>query len=97
MLSVCLPVCMYVCLSLCLLYFFICLLISLFDLAASELTALCEDEYTTVIIAKSLLPYVARELLRLVDSGCTATETSTHFYLTTPLNGCSTATIKTLL
>ena len=70
-------------------------MISLFDFTASEITVHCEDEYMTVMIAKSLLPYVDRERLRLVDSRCTATETNSHFYLTTPLNGCNTAVSHT--
>ncbi|XP_078348194.1 uncharacterized protein LOC144633237 isoform X2 [Oculina patagonica] len=62
---------------------------------SAEITVLCEDEYMTVVIAKSLLPGVDRGHLRLLDASCTATETSTHFSLTTPLTGCLTAVHQT--
>ncbi len=64
-------------------------------LTAAEITVLCEDEYMTVLIAKSLLPGVDRAHLRLLDASCTATETSTHFSLTTPLTGCLTVVSHT--
>ena len=44
----------------------------------------------TIIIPKSLLSGIGREHLRLLDSTCKAEETGAHFYLTTPLTGCST-------
>ncbi|KAL9955740.1 hypothetical protein ACROYT_G037108 [Oculina patagonica] len=62
---------------------------------SAEITVLCEDEYMTVVIAKSLLPGVDRGHLRLLDASCTATETSTHFPLTTPLTGCLTSVSHT--
>ena len=44
----------------------------------------------SIIIPKSLLRGMDREHLRLLDTTCKATETSTHFWLTTPLTGCNT-------
>ena len=44
----------------------------------------------TIIIPKSVLLGIDREHLRLLDTTCKATETSTHFSLTTPLTGCKT-------
>ena len=49
----------------------------------------------TVIIPKSLLRGLDREHLRLLDTTCKATETSTHFSLTTPLSGCKTTRRQT--
>lgn len=81
-------------------YLFFCMNVGLFIylhdlLTAAEITVLCEDEYMTVVIAKSLLPGVDRGHLRLLDASCTASETSTHFSLTTPLTGCLTAVSHT--
>ena len=45
----------------------------------------------TILIPKSLLRGLDREHLRLLDTKCKAKETSTHYLLTTPLNGCNTA------
>ena len=44
----------------------------------------------SIIIPKSLLRGMDREHLRLLDTTCKATETSTHFSLTTSLTGCNT-------
>ena len=44
----------------------------------------------TIVIPKSLLRGIDREHLRLLDTTCKATETSSHFYLTTPLTSCNT-------
>ena len=50
----------------------------------------CISENMTIIIPKSVLRGIDREHLRLLDTTCKATETSTHFSLTTPLTGCKT-------
>ena len=44
----------------------------------------------SIVIPKSLLRGIDREHLRLLDTTCKATETSTHFSLMTPLTGCNT-------
>lgn len=49
----------------------------------------------TVAVAKALLPGVDRGHLRLRNASCSATETSTHFSLTTPLDGCLTSASET--
>ena len=49
----------------------------------------------TVLVAKTLLPGVERGHLRLRNASCSATETSTHFSLTTPLDGCLTSASET--
>ena len=46
----------------------------------------------TIIIPKPVLRGIDREHLRLLDTTCKATETSEHFFLTTPLTGCKTKT-----
>jgi len=49
----------------------------------------------TITIPKSLLRGMDREHLRLLDTTCKATETSTHFSLTTPLTSCNTTSKHT--
>ena len=49
----------------------------------------------TITILKSLLLGMDRKHLRLLDTSCKATETSTHFSLTTPLTGCNTTSRHT--
>ena len=49
----------------------------------------------TITIPKSLLRGMDREHLRLLDTTCKATETSSHFSLTTPLTGCNTTSRHT--
>jgi len=44
----------------------------------------------TIVIPKSLLRGIDPEHLRLLDTTCTATESITHFALTTPLTSCNT-------
>ena len=51
----------------------------------------CNSYNMTIIIPKSLLRGLDREHLRLLDTKCKAQETSSHYSLTTPLNGCNTA------
>ena len=51
----------------------------------------CNSENMTIIIPKSVLRGIDHEHLRLLDTTCKATETSTHFFLGTPLAGCKTA------
>ena len=55
----------------------------------------CKSENMTITIPKSLLLGMDREHLRLLDTSCKATETSTHFSLTTPLTGCNTTSRHT--
>ncbi|KAL9968058.1 hypothetical protein ACROYT_G026384 [Oculina patagonica] len=50
----------------------------------------CNRDNMTIIIPKSLLRGTDREHLRLLDTTCKAEETSSHFFLTTPLTGCNT-------
>ncbi|XP_066029404.1 ZP domain-containing protein [Pocillopora verrucosa] len=50
----------------------------------------CNSNNMTIVIPKSLLRGLDREHLRLLDTTCRARETNTHFFLTTPLNGCNT-------
>ena len=50
----------------------------------------CNRDNMTIIIPKSLLGGIDREHLCLLDTTCKANETSTHFFLTTPLTGCNT-------
>ena len=49
----------------------------------------------TIVIPKSLLRGIDREHLRLLDTRCKATETGSHFSLTTPLTGCLTTSRHT--
>ena len=49
----------------------------------------------TIVIPKSLLRGIDREHLRLLDTTCKATESVTHFSLTTPLIGCNTSSRHT--
>ena len=49
----------------------------------------------TIVIPKSLLRGIDREHLRLLDTRCKATETGSHFSLTTPLTGCKTTSRHT--
>ena len=49
----------------------------------------------TIVIPRSLLRGIDREHLRLLDTTCKATQTSTHFSLTTPLTGCKTTSRHT--
>ena len=55
----------------------------------------CNSENMTITIPKSLLRGMDREHLRLLDTTCKATETSSHFSLTTPLTGCNTTSRHT--
>ena len=56
----------------------------------------CNRDNMTIIIPKSLLGGIDREHLCLLDTTCKANETSTHFFLTTPLTGCNTTRRHTL-
>ena len=49
----------------------------------------------TIVIPKSLLRGIDREHLRLLDTRCKATETGSHFSLTTALTGCKTTSRHT--
>ena len=49
----------------------------------------------TIVIPKSLLRGIDREHLRLLDTTCKATESITHFSLTTPLTSCNTSSRHT--
>lgn len=62
---------------------------------APEVTVHCENQYMTVVVAKALLPGVDRRHLRLRNSSCSAAESTTHFSLTTPLDGCLTSASET--
>ena len=55
----------------------------------------CKSENMTITMPKSLFLGMDREHLRLLDFSCKATETSTHFLLTTPLTGCNTTSRHT--
>ena len=50
----------------------------------------CNSNNMTITIPKSLVRGLDREHLRLLDTTCRATETKSHFLLTTPLTGCNT-------
>ena len=49
----------------------------------------------TIVVAKALVPDVDRGHLGLQNSSCSATETTTYFSLTTPLDGCLTSASET--
>lgn len=55
----------------------------------------CNSNNMSIIIPKSLLRGMDRQHLRLLNTTCKATETSTHFSLTTPLSGCKTTRRQT--
>ena len=67
----------------------------LFGTLASGVKVLCNSENMTIIVPKSLLLGMDRDHLRLLDTSCKATQTSTHFSLTTPLTGCNTTSRHT--
>ena len=67
----------------------------LFGTLASGVNVLCNSENMTIIVPKSLLLGMDRDHLRLLDTSCKATQTSTHFSLTTPLTGCNTTSRHT--
>ena len=50
----------------------------------------CEQNEMSISLPKALLKGLDREHLRLRDLSCGATETSTHFILSTNLTGCDT-------
>ena len=50
----------------------------------------CGEKVMAITLPKSLLLGLNREHLTLRDENCVATETSTHFTLTTTLTGCGT-------
>ena len=49
----------------------------------------------TVALKKEIYPYLNSSLLHLRSSWCRATESSTHMYLSTDLNDCSTTYVET--
>ena len=61
-----------------------------FSLLAPGVNVQCNSNNMTITIPKSLLRGIDREHLRLLDTSCKATETSSYFSLTTPLTGCKT-------
>ena len=63
--------------------------------SAPNVTVHCGNQYMIVVVAKALLPGVGRGHLRLRNSSCSAIETTNHFSLKTPLDGCLTSASET--
>ena len=59
------------------------------------MTVTCDDSNMTVALEKAIYPYLNASLLHLRSSSCGATESATHLYLATELDGCRTSVAET--
>ena len=58
--------------------------------AATDVTVDCRQNEMSITLPKSLLLGLNRQHVSLVDVKCIATESKTHYTLTTPLTSCGT-------